>query len=153
MTRRERGKTIDIEYADEGLGFFWFDPIQLRQSIVFIPVLVRALEENPGLTVGLREERILGETGPVFIHDLAAINADQVELIRTRYVQDAAVLLDGRRSDYRIRTDGVRHGLLELDVPEDRKKQLFDLVDTFIPEFAAREGVPFRCTWLDPGGP
>jgi hypothetical protein len=141
-------ETIGVEYGEEGLGLFWYSPLQLKQSIVFIAVLLRELEGNPELTVGLREERIVsGENGPVYIHDLGRVRDDQVELVRTRYVQDAVVLLDGVRSDYRIRTDGVKHGLLEIDVPPERREVLEQRVDVVIATFAAEHDVRFRCSW------
>ena len=52
MRRDVAKRTIAVEYADEGLGFVWSDPVQLRQSILVIPALIRFLdEENPQLTV------------------------------------------------------------------------------------------------------
>jgi hypothetical protein len=148
MTKASWKETIEVQFADEGLGFFWNDPAQLRQSIVFVPTLIRALEQNPDLRVGLREERIIGPDGPVVLQDLTRIDDEQVELIRRRYVQDAVVLLDGRASDYRIRTDGVRHGLLEIDVPEERQQAHLEIIDELITQYATENSVPFRCTWM-----
>ncbi|HVG23549.1 MAG TPA: hypothetical protein VND45_05300 [Thermoanaerobaculia bacterium] len=99
---------------------YWSTPDQLRTSAALLSALVRRLEGADGATIGLRE---LGN-GRAAIDDLARVRPHELELLSDREIQEAAVLIDGIDSAYRVTTDGVGAGMLGLHLPKERQGAL-----------------------------
>lgn len=124
--------SVELEVDHTGVAAFWAGPDQLRLSAAFFAALVRTFERRPGANVGIADPLYGGAAA-----DLTALADAEVRDISRRNVQDAEVLIDGERSAYAFRTDGVGAGMLCLDVPEDRRAALWDVVEAEVARFRA----------------
>ncbi|HEX8171376.1 MAG TPA: hypothetical protein VF824_12620 [Thermoanaerobaculia bacterium] len=123
---RRHPSPISIELGGSYFAPYWSTTEQLRVAAVLLVAVVRRLEGCADAVVGARELVNIGPGDIPAIEDLEHMRPFELELISSREIQQAAVLIDGADSGYRLITDGVGGGMLALDIPAERREASLD---------------------------